>query len=107
MHSFTPVYLGVARPWHIGTLYGHDGRLAATLRAALEREAGLVVGDNQPYSVSAETDYTVPVHGEQNGLLHVGIEIRQDLIADNTGQARWADILARRLPEALAALDDA
>lgn len=105
MHSFTPVYLGVARPWQIGTLYGHDGRLAAALRDALMREGGLTVGDNEPYSVSSETDYTIPVHAEGRGLLHVGIEIRQDLVSDETGQARWADILARRLPEALAAID--
>ena len=31
MHSFTPVYKGVARPWHIGTLYGSDARLATPL----------------------------------------------------------------------------
>ena len=24
LHSFTPVYAGIARPWHIGTLYHRD-----------------------------------------------------------------------------------
>ena len=24
LHSFTPVYAGIARPWHIGTLYQRD-----------------------------------------------------------------------------------
>jgi predicted N-formylglutamate amidohydrolase len=105
MHSFTPVYLGVARPWHVGTLYGRDGRLARALYRELVREDGLVVGDNEPYAVSDETDWTLPVHGEKRGIVHIGIEVRQDLIADAAGQARWAAILARTLPAALSSLD--
>ncbi|MFL6839435.1 MAG: N-formylglutamate amidohydrolase, partial [Bradyrhizobium sp.] len=27
LHSFTPVYAGIARPWHIGTLYHRDTSL--------------------------------------------------------------------------------
>ena len=101
MHSFTPVYLGEARPWHIGTLYGRDARLARCLRDRLRAETGLVVGDNEPYSVSDDTDYTIPVHGEGRGLVHVGIEIRQDLITEAVGQRDWADRLVRLLPGAL------
>ncbi|MBV9076399.1 MAG: N-formylglutamate amidohydrolase [Methylobacteriaceae bacterium] len=102
MHSFTPVFRGVSRPWHIGTLYGRDGRLARRLGALLAEEPNLVVGDNEPYRVTDGTDYTIPVHAERPGLLHVGIEIRQDLIAGETGQAEWADRLARLLPVAIA-----
>ncbi|MDB5511254.1 MAG: N-formylglutamate amidohydrolase [Enterovirga sp.] len=104
VHSFTPVYKGVARPWHIGTLYGRDGRLAGMLRAALAEDPALVVGDNEPYAVSDATDYTIPVHGERRGLVHTGIEIRQDLIAGPSGQAEWAAILGRALPAALSRL---
>ena len=104
MHSFTPVYAGEARPWHIGTLYGRDGRLAGTLGTLLRAEAGLAVGDNEPYSVSAATDYAIPVHGEGRSLIHLGLEIRQDLIADRDGQEAWAARLARLLPQALEAL---
>ena len=52
----------------------------------LAPNGNLTVGDNEPYSVSETTDYTIPVHGERRGLPHVSIEIRQDLIADDTGQ---------------------
>ncbi len=104
MHSFTPSYLGTARPWHVGTLYGHDARLAGILHGLLEREGRYAVGDNEPYSVSDETDYTIPVHGERRGLPHVGIEIRQDLITDAAGQQEWADLLARLLPIAAEAV---
>jgi predicted N-formylglutamate amidohydrolase len=61
----------------------------------LRAEADLVVGDNEPYAVSDETDYTIPVHGEARGLMNTGIEIRQDLITDPSGQMEWADRLAR------------
>ena len=54
-----------------------------------------MVGDNQPYSVSSSSDYAVPVHGEGRGLVHVELEIRQDLIADAAGQHAWAERLAR------------
>jgi predicted N-formylglutamate amidohydrolase len=95
LHSFTPVYAGVARPWHIGTLYHRDTRLPPLLLKLLRAESDLVVGDNEPYAVSDETDYTIPVHGEARGLMNSGIEIRQDLIADPAGQQQWADRLAR------------
>src|SRR5262245_10358400 len=99
LHSFTPVYAGVARPWHIGTLYHRDKTLPPRLLKALRAEADLVVGDNEPYAVSDETDYTIPVHGEARKLINTGIEIRQDLIADRTGQQQWAERLARILSE--------
>ena len=95
LHSFTPVYAGIARPWHIGTLYHRDTRLPPLLLKLLRAEADLVVGDNEPYAVSDETDYTIPMHGEARGLMNTGIEIRQDLITDPSGQMEWADRLAR------------
>lgn len=101
MHSFTPVFEGVPRPWHVGVLYHRDTRLAHALLAALRAEPGLVVGDNQPYSISDGSDYAVPVHGEQRGLLHVELEIRQDLITGEQGQQEWAERLARILPALL------
>jgi predicted N-formylglutamate amidohydrolase len=104
MHSFTPIFKGEARPWHVGTLYNRDPRFANRVFALLAKEPGLIVGDNQPYSVSDSSDYTIPVHGEQRGLLHVGIEIRQDLIAEGAGQCTWANLLGRVLPAACASV---
>ncbi len=99
LHSFTPVYAGVARPWHIGTLYHRDRTLSPLLLQALRAEGDLVVGDNEPYAVNDDTDYTIPMHGEARGLVNTGIEIRQDLIADESGQQQWAERLARILGE--------
>lgn len=97
LHSFTPVMDGSPRPWHCGVLYHRDARLAHALRDALQAEGDLVVGDNQPYSVSDSSDYAIPVHGEARGLPHVELEIRQDLVADAAGQQAWAQRLERLL----------
>jgi predicted N-formylglutamate amidohydrolase len=95
LHSFTPVYAGIARPWHVGTLYHRDTKLPPLLLKGFRAEGDLVVGDNEPYAVSDETDYTIPVHGEARGLMNSGIEIRQDLIGEVSGQQQWAERLAR------------
>ena len=99
LHSFTPIYAGVARPWHIGTLYHRDTILPRLLLRHLRAESDLVVGDNEPYAVSDLTDYTIPVHGEARGLINTGIEIRHDLITDQSGQQQWAERLARIFAE--------
>jgi predicted N-formylglutamate amidohydrolase len=104
LHSFTPIYAGVARPWHVGTLYHRDTRLPPLLLQLFRGEGDLVVGDNEPYAVSDQTDYTIPVHGEARGLMNFGIEIRQDLIADQAGERQWADRLARIFAEVEATL---
>jgi predicted N-formylglutamate amidohydrolase len=99
LHSFTPVFKAAGRPWHAALLYHRDPRLARALLALLRNE-GLTVGDNEPYFVSDETDYTIPVHGERRNIPHALIEIRQDLLADEKGQREWAQRLARIVPEA-------
>ncbi len=108
LHSFTPEYDGVARPWAAGVL--HDGRSAFPLAvlSALSGAVGelarsghaLLVGDNEPYRLDPASDYTVPRHAWTSGLDHVEIEIRQDLVAGTDGQARWAGVLERALGEA-------
>jgi predicted N-formylglutamate amidohydrolase len=102
IHSFTPHYLGVDRPWHCGLMSHRDRRFAEALLPLLRQEPGLCVGDNEPYAMGDHSDYTLPVHGEGRGIAHVGIEIRQDLVADQVGQRDWAQRLARLLPAAIA-----
>lgn len=96
MHSFTPHHkvLKAARPWPIAVLFNRDTRIADLLIRGLRDEAGLNVGVNEPYKVDDESDYAVPVHGEQRGVPVVEIEIRQDLIASVEGQKKWAALLA-------------
>jgi predicted N-formylglutamate amidohydrolase len=96
VHSFTPVFLGVARPWAAGILYRRSQRFGAALVAALGGE-GAAVAHNQPYQIDDGSDYTVPVHGEALGLEAVLVEISQGLLADRQGTDDWASRLAGAL----------
>ena len=106
MHSFTPVYHGVSRPWHIGLLYNRDQRLARILETLMAEDPALCIGDNQPYAIGDESDYTIPVHGEQRGIPHIEIEMRHDLIETTAGQEEWAERLADWFTRALARFRD-
>ena len=99
MHSFTPVYGGVVRPWQAGILHDRMPEYGLAVGDLLRAE-GLLVGDNEPYRLSDESDYTVPVHAGRRGLPYVELEVRQDLIADAAGERHWAELLARVLPAA-------
>ena len=99
-HSMTDCYKGERRPMHAAILYNRDRRLAQCLLEVLRREPALLIADNEPYFLSDETDYTIPRQAEARGLLHVEIEVRQDLIAHEDGQAQWGERIARALLEA-------
>jgi len=93
LHSFTPrLRDGEARPWEVGILYNRDERAPRLALPRLEA-AGVVTGDNQPYS-GRRLNATMNRHGEANDLPYLGIEVRQDLIGDAAGVARWAAVLA-------------
>ena len=98
-HSFTPKLQHDVRPWHVSVLHGGRSPASETLLRLLRDEGDLVVGDNEPYAMDG-TDYTAPVHAWARGLDVVELEVRQDLIADAAGQARFADLFARLLPRA-------
>ncbi|MCX5481112.1 N-formylglutamate amidohydrolase [Kaistia geumhonensis] len=102
IHSYTPVWRGIARPWHVGIIQTGDRRMADPMLAALGREAGLVVGDDQPYSAKDNVDYTIRRHGRARGIPHVMIEVRNDLLADTAAVAGWTDRLAAALAETAA-----
>jgi predicted N-formylglutamate amidohydrolase len=71
----------------------------------LGAEPELTVGDNEPYKISDETDYTIPVHGERRGILHVEIEVRHDEIESENGQRAWAARLVHILEQAAERLE--
>ena len=96
LHSMTPVFKTVSRPMHAAVLYDRDPRFARHVLEQLRNEPGLTVAENEPYFVSPATDYTIPHHAEGR-MPYVEIEIRQDLIADESGQREWSQRLARAL----------
>ncbi|MBU8539354.1 N-formylglutamate amidohydrolase [Falsiroseomonas tokyonensis] len=102
VHSFTPVFQGVPRPWQAGLLYGEATGFGAALIAALREDPALTVGDNEPYRIDLAEDYTVPVHGDARDIPAALIEVRQDLLADDPGIEAWAQRLAGVLSTAIA-----
>jgi predicted N-formylglutamate amidohydrolase len=103
MHSFTPKLntAKVARPWQIGIIYHNDNRIGRALVGLLRANSALCVGENEPYNVDIDVDYTIPVYGERRGVPYVEIEIRQDLIGQEAGQREWATRMAEVLPRAV------
>jgi predicted N-formylglutamate amidohydrolase len=104
MHTFTPVFRGVARSWHAGVLHLRDARLARPVLAGLRADQALAVGENEPYAASELTDYGLVEHAEKRGLLYVELEVRQDLLLTDAGVASWTERLARVLGAAASEL---
>ncbi|NND59227.1 MAG: hypothetical protein HKN49_03085 [Gammaproteobacteria bacterium] len=102
IHSCTPVFNHVLRPWHYGILWDQDPRIAVPLIEKLASVDGVCVGDNEPYSGRHPHDFTIDFHAEPVGLPHVGIETRQDLIGTPAGEREWAECLGDALEEILA-----
>lgn len=97
IHSFTPVYKGIERPWHIGILHDEDIRLATPLLVELKQDKNIILGDNEPYSPADRVYFTLERHGRAHGLACVMIEIRNDEISGEASQLRWAKRLAEIL----------
>ena len=94
LHSFTESWKEFTRPWHVGVLWSEDARLAKPLLDEFYADADLIVGDNEPYSGHLEGD-CLWQHGRNRGLPNAIVEVRQDLIRDETGQDAWTRRLLR------------
>lgn len=94
IHSFAPVLDGRPRPWHVGVSARRDRWLAGLLLRGLSACPGLTVGDDEPYPIEDDFDYTIPAHGEARGLPSAMIEIRQDGLRTAAEAAGWAARLA-------------
>lgn len=104
IHSFTPVYRGVPRPWLVGILSDRDRRLADGMLQSLRREEGLCCGDNEPYSPRDRVYHTLDRHAQTQGLPSVMIEVRNDQLLTAEGRAAWAARLCSALGNALGSL---
>ncbi len=92
IHSFTPVWRGVPRPWHVTVLWDSDPRAVHPILEGLRAQEDIVVGDNEPYDGALKND-TMYRHATRRGVAHALLELRQDLIADAAGALEWADRL--------------
>ena len=101
IHSFTPVYKGVRRALDVGILHDHDRRFADVLFSRLSEIQTLVVRRNEPYGPKDGVCHTLNLHASIRGLMHAMIEIRNDLITQETGAKEWSDRLAGVLRQAI------
>ncbi len=94
LHSFTPNLQNTpdeARPWEIGIMYNEDDR-AARIALPLLEKTGLTVGDQKPYSGKL-LNATMNLHGEATATPYLSVEMRQDMVAGQHGQERYAAII--------------
>ena len=95
IHSFSPVLQGQQRPWSIGVCYGDDSRLAHALLPYLDKTTPGPVGDNEPYSIENDVDYSLPHHANARGLPHVMLEIRRDKIESTVPAQHFATLIQK------------
>jgi predicted N-formylglutamate amidohydrolase len=102
IHSFTPVFKGVRRELDLGILYEEETRLADRLMAAAQADRSIVTRRNEPYGPADGVCHTLNLHTLAPRRQGAMIEVRNDLIAEDVGQALWAaklaDLLARATP---------
>ena len=98
-HTMTDILFEVRRAMHAAVMYDRDRRFAGIVLEMLRRDPQLSIAENEPYLVLL-THFTVPNHAEARGLPYVELEVRQDLVLDETGQAEWAQRIAGALQDA-------
>ncbi len=94
IHTFTPVYKGLARPWHVGILFDEDDSLGRAILGSLAADLGMTSAANQPYSPADGVYWTLDRHAAARGLKNVMIEIRNDEVRTEDAQTKWATKLA-------------
>jgi predicted N-formylglutamate amidohydrolase len=85
VHSFTPVMGGVRRNVDIGVLWREPSPFVTSVLktlGALGSEAGLRIGDNEPYDWRQAVGYTLNRHGLEQGRSCLYLEVRNDLLSD-------------------------
>jgi predicted N-formylglutamate amidohydrolase len=96
VHSFTPVFLGRARPMEVGVLFDAHDLHAWRLEGALA-DQGFETALNAPYSGFDGLVYSAQRHGRAHDLVYLELEVRQDLVDTR----EKAEAVARRIACAL------
>ncbi len=104
VHSFTPVYKGIAREFELGVLHDSDDVVANALLSKSAERNDFETRRNEPYGPQDGVTHTLNLHGNSKGLRNVMLEVRNDLISETDGQAIWADRLFELLNPAVVSL---
>jgi predicted N-formylglutamate amidohydrolase len=103
VHSMTDQMRGQSRPWEIALSSNENRRATDPALAGLRKTDGIVVGDNEPYDMNTDEDYSTPEHALSRGLDYLQVEFRQDLVATPEGQKRCAELFIPAVAAAIAA----
>lgn len=101
IHSFTPIYHGSPRDVEIGILHDTDTRLAEAMLDLAPSHTGHVVRRNEPYAPRDGVTHSLKEHALPGGHLNVMIELRNDLLGDDTAQSGMADVLTPWIKQAV------
>ncbi len=80
IHSFTPLFFDTRRAVEIGILHDSDARLADLMLAEKHRLPHRHIERNAPYGPQDGVTHSLQLHGLQNGLANVMVEVRNDLL---------------------------
>ncbi len=101
IHSFTKTYNGYVRDTEIGIIHDKDTGLAMTMVDLAQNQSKWRVDLNEPYSQKDGVAHTLKVHGTDNGLINVMIEVRNDFLETETQIDEMARMLADLLKSSL------
>lgn len=96
IHSFTPTFFGIHRPWHAGVLFDQAADFGMRIVESL-RAPELLIGINEPYKTDRKGDYAIPIHGDDRDIPAIMIELRNDLISDPSGIEQWVTRVGKAL----------
>lgn len=101
IHSFSPIYFGSFRDVELGILYDVDKRFADTLIANISNITDMKTERNQPYGPSDGVTHTLKLHGINNKILNVMLEVRNDLIQTLSQKKHVSAVLSEAIAKSL------
>jgi predicted N-formylglutamate amidohydrolase len=99
VHSYTPTLKGRQRPWPIGITYQSPSPFSEHLLKELQKSIFQPIGENEPYPITPEGDYSLYEHGGKNGINSVLIEIRQDYLQNEETKRKIIALLTKILKD--------
>ena len=103
IHSFTPVFLGQARPWEFSVMFTQESPFVSALRRAVEQHpTQIAVGYNEPYCARSIRAHTTEYCSDDHGLPAVIFEVRQDLLQGSAQRHTWQQFIASLIRSAWA-----
>ncbi len=93
IHSFSPTWQQTQRNVEIGTIRCEKTPFSRAFEEYLRSQSNFTFVSGQPYRVEDIPTNAAPLISKKNDLQYLGIEIRNDLIANNDGIKKIANLI--------------